>query len=144
MLPPGTREGARTMEDHIPPDEGGTPASPSPSRAVVSPASPPAEQPLSPGPAGLPEAAPHFSRWALLGLLGTFFCCGGFFLTLPGALLASGAKSNWDRGRYEEARRKLRTAKILTLAGLRLGLLGWIALAVVDTSFTGFSSPPSY
>jgi hypothetical protein len=57
---------------------------------------------------------PNFTAWFLLGLVG-FFICQVSIPGLIGGIIALSAKGEWERGAYDSALKKLRTAKILII-----------------------------
>jgi hypothetical protein len=94
-------------------------------------------------PMGAPAGdAPNFILWIVLGAVNAFLC-GGWIFGLPGAILAFLGKNDWDAGKFDAGRGKLKISKILTIIGFvlgGLGILAYIILMVVGMSAGGMRS----
>jgi hypothetical protein len=81
-------------------------------------------------PPSAPADAPNFILWIVLGIV-QFLVCQGSIFAIIGTVIAFLANNEWSRGEYESARRKIRTAKILTFINI-----AFVTLLVV--SYIGF------
>lgn len=99
--------------------------------------------PMGGPPMGAPAGdAPNFMLWVILGVVNTLVC-GGWIFGLPGAILAFLGKNDWDAGKHDAGRGKLKISKILTIIGFVLGGLGIIAYIILMV-VAGASGATSY
>lgn len=85
--------------------------------------------------------APNFALWISLSLLASLIFCGGWFFSLAGLVSVLSARSDWKSGHRVKAMGKLRTAKILCLAGAVIGAL-IVGLFLAFQGVGGGSLPP--
>ena len=93
----------------------------------------PQQQPVQQQPAG-----PKPRNFLALSILATLFCCLPF--GIPAIIFAAQVDSNWNAGRYQEARDASRKAKTWMLVSVILGALiviAYIALIIVGVAKEG-------
>ena len=100
-----------------------------------------AEQPAAESPQA-PSNAPSFLPWMVLALASAFLC-QGWLTGIPAFVLITLARGDWLRGAHEASLGKMKLAKVLTIAGILIGvcLVGYIIIAV---SLHASLPPPSY
>lgn len=76
--------------------------------------------------------------WLIVGAVaGVIFCCPGVLAAWPGAVLAYMGTQSAEQGNIADAQGKLKTAKLLVIIGLALGVLGWVGF-VIRSVLSGF------
>lgn len=77
---------------------------------------------------------PNFSLWIALGII-QFVVCQGSIFAIIGTVMAFLASAEWNRGEYESARKKIGTARTLTL--VNIGFIILLVMAYVAMIFVG-------
>jgi uncharacterized membrane protein YvbJ len=98
---------------------------------------PTAQQP-QPQPVQQQPAGPKPRNFLALSILATLFCCLPF--GIPAIIFAAQVDSNWNAGRYQEARDASRKAKTWMLVSVILGALiviAYTALIIVGVAKEG-------
>lgn len=98
---------------------------------------PTAQQP-QPQPVQQQPVGPKPRNFLALSILATLFCCLPF--GIPAIIFAAQVDSNWNAGRYQEARDASRKAKTWMLVSVILGALiviAYIALIIIGVATNG-------
>ena len=93
---------------------------------------PPGGGPMMGGPPGgaNPELKKQAQTWLIISVVTAFFC-GNWCFGGIGAIMAYLAGQAVDQGNIADAQGKLKWAKILTIIGVVLGILGIIAYVLM-------------
>lgn len=127
------------------------PAAPQP--PVAAPATAPAAAPAAPAeqttysaPAPSAYAAPSYSTsytgpdiqtknsstlWLILNIAATLFCCPGALFSIIGLIFAIIGMGSYNKGDYEDMKKKTKVSMILFIVGAVLGLIGWIVTGII-------------
>ena len=82
-----------------------------------------------PGAAGSPEIKKQATTWLIISLVSIFFCGNGCFGWIAAILAFLGMQAA-DQGNVADAQGKVKWAKILTIVGVVLGVLAFIAYII--------------
>jgi len=96
-----------------------------------------AEQPAAESP-----PPPAFVPWMILALVSAFLC-QGWLTGIPAFVLMTLARGDWQRGAQLACASKMKLAKVLTVAGVLVGLC-LVGYLVVALSLNASLPPPSY
>lgn len=98
---------------------------------------PTAQQP-QPQPVQQQPAGPKPKNFLALSILATLFCCLPF--GIPAIIFSAQVDSNWNAGRYQEARDASRKAKTWMLVSVGIGaffIIAYIALIIIGVAANG-------
>lgn len=104
-----------TLEAAAAPQQPIQPETPAAAYAYSAPAAPaPAEKNIA-------------TLWLILNIVLTVLCCGNL-LGIIGIIFAAMGMGSFNKGNYEDMKAKTKTAKILFIVGIVLGVIGLILL----------------